>query len=50
MGENMKEKKKAKLDLIDEGTLIVGIDIGKRKHYARFINLRGYELAKVFSF
>jgi len=46
----MKAKKKAKLDLIDENTLIVGIDIGKRKHHARFINLRGYELAKVFSF
>jgi transposase len=46
----MKAKKKAKLDLIDEKTLIVGIDIGKRKHYARFINLRGYELTKVFSF
>lgn len=46
----MKAKKKAKLDLIDEDTLIVGIDIGKRKHHARFINLRGYELGKVFSF
>ncbi|MCL4378111.1 MAG: IS110 family transposase [Actinobacteria bacterium] len=46
----MKAKKKAKLDLIDKDTLIVGIDIGKRKHYARFINLRGYELGKVFSF
>ncbi len=46
----MKAKKKAKLDLIDANTLIVGIDIGKKKHYARFINLRGYELGKVFSF
>ena len=46
----MKTKKKAKLDLIDDSTLIVGIDIGKKKHYARFINLRGYELGKVFSF
>ena len=50
MGENMKAKKKAKLDLIDDSTLIVGIDIGKRKHHARFINLRGYELGRVFSF
>ena len=50
MGEDMKSKKKAKLDLIDDDTLIVGIDIGKRKHHARFINLRGYELGKVFSF
>jgi len=46
----VKAKKRAKLDLIDENTLIVGIDIGKKKHYARFINLRGYELGKVFSF
>jgi len=46
----MKAKKKAKLDLIDDDTLIAGIDIGKRKHHARFINLRGYELGKVFSF
>ena len=46
----MKANKKAKLDLIDDNTLIVGIDIGKRKHHARFINLRGYELGKVFSF
>lgn len=46
----MKAKKKAKLDLVDDGTLIVGIDIGKRKHYARFINLRGYELGKVINF
>jgi len=36
----MKAKKKAKLDLIDEKTLIEGIDVGKKKHYCRFINLR----------
>ena len=46
----MKTKKKAKLGLIDENTLIIAIDIGKRKHHTRFINLRGYELGKVFSF
>ena len=50
MGENMKAKKKAKLDLIDDDTLIVGIDVGKRNHYARFINVRGYEIGKGFSF
>lgn len=46
----MKAKKKAKLDLVDEDTLIVGVDVGKKKHYCRFINLRGYEIGKVFSF
>lgn len=46
----MKEKKKAKLDQITGDTLIAGMDIGKRKHYLRFINQRGYELGKVFSF
>ena len=46
----MKAKKKAKLDINDKGTLIAGIDVGKKKHYCRFINLRGYEIGKVFSF
>lgn len=46
----MKEKKRQKLDQITGDTLIAGIDIGKRKHYVRFINQRGYELGKVFSF
>jgi transposase len=50
MGENMKVKKRQKLDQITGGTLIAGIDIGKRKHYLRFIDQRGYELGKVFSF
>jgi hypothetical protein len=46
----MKEKKKAKLDHVSDGTLIAGIDVGKRKHYCRFINSRDYELGEVFSF
>ena len=46
----MKAKKKAKLDLIGDDTLVVGIDIGKRNHYCRFINVRGYEIGKGFSF
>ena len=46
----MKEKKKQRLDQITSHTLIAGIDIGKRKHYMRFIDQRGYELGKVFSF
>ena len=50
MGENMKAKKKAKLDLIGDDTLVVGIDVGKRNHYCRFINVRGYEIGKGFSF
>lgn len=40
----MKAKKRQKQDKITGGTLIAGIDIGKRKHYIRFINQRGYEL------
>jgi len=50
MGENMKAKKKAKLDLVSDDTLVVGIDVGKRNHYCRFINVRGYEIGKGFSF
>jgi len=46
----MKAKKKARLDLIGDDTLVVGIDIGKRNHYCRFINVRGYEIGKGFSF
>jgi len=46
----MKEKKREKLDQITDDTLIAGVDIGKRKHYLRFINQRSYELGKVFSF
>ena len=46
----MKAKKKAKLDLIGDDTLVVGIDVGKRNHYCRFINVRGYEIGKGFSF
>ena len=45
----MEAKKKTKLDLIDDATLIVVIDIGKRKHHARYIDLRGYEVGKVLS-
>jgi len=46
----MKAKKKKKLDLIGDDTLVVGVDVGKRNHYCRFINVRGYEIGKVFSF
>jgi len=46
----MKAKKRQKQDKITGGTLIAGIDIGKRKHYIRFINQRGYEMGKVYSF
>ena len=46
----MKAKKKAKLDLIGDDTLIVGVDVGKKNHYCRFINVRGYEIGKGFSF
>jgi len=50
MGENMKAKKKAKLDLIGDDTLVVGVDVGKRNNYCGFINVRGYEIGTGFSF
>jgi len=46
----MKAKKKKKLDLIGDDTLVVGVDIGKKNHYCRFINVRGYEIGKGFNF
>lgn len=46
----MKAKKKAKLDLIGDDTLVAGIDVGKKNNYCRFINVRGYEIGRGFSF
>ena len=40
-----------KIAQVDEQTLVVGIDIGSTKHYARCFNNRGMELSrKAFSF
>lgn len=46
----MKQKKKTKLDKVNKRNLIVGIDIGKRKHLAGFVNAKGYEMGKTISF
>jgi transposase len=43
-------KRNEKLDQIHFGTLIVGVDIGKKKHVARAVDDRGKELAKPLSF
>jgi transposase len=39
-----------KFDQIHYSTLIVGVDIGKKKHVARAVDDRGRELAKPLSF
>lgn len=39
-----------KLMRITENTIVVGIDIAKHKHYARFIDYRGNQLYKTVSF
>jgi transposase len=38
------------MDQIHDTTLIVGVDIGKKKHVARAVDDRGKELAKPLSF
>ena len=46
-----KFKKNEKIGLIDDGTLIVGCDVGSEKHFIRAIDSRGRELTKrAFSF
>lgn len=37
-----------KINQVSESTLVVGIDIAKRKHYATFVDERGRELKKPF--
>jgi len=44
----MKAKKKVKLDLINEDTLVGGVDVGKRKHYARFITIFLLNIYKLY--
>lgn len=46
----MKKQKKQHLDEITPTTLIVGIDIAKLVHWARFVDYRGKEVGKVISF
>ncbi|MBZ4687205.1 MAG: hypothetical protein JG764_838, partial [Clostridiales bacterium] len=46
----MKYTQNFKIMQITERTLIVGVDIAKKKHYARAFDWRGIELSKVISF
>ena len=46
----MKDSQTKKLMAIDTGTLIVGVDIAKKVHWARFVDYRGMELSKAHKF
>ena len=39
-----------KLERIQENTIVVGVDIAKYKHYARFVDYRGVEIYRTTSF
>ena len=39
-----------KISQITNNTLVIGVDIAKKKHYARAFDYRGIELDKVFTF
>src|SRR5699024_2925047 len=46
MNNNLNQR----LNQVSEKTLIIGIDIAKRTHYACAVDYRGYELSKSYSF
>jgi transposase len=46
----MKYTQNEKILQIKETTLIVGIDVGSEKHYARAFNFRGVECGKLLIF
>ena len=46
----MKNSTNAKIEEITVNTLIVGVDIAKEVHYARFVDYRGIEVGKTVSF
>jgi transposase len=46
----MKDRINKRLDEITAATLIVGVDIAKTVHWARFVDYRGKETGKAFSF
>ncbi len=46
----MKYNQNYKLNQITESTLIIGVDIAKKKHFARAFDWRGIELDKVIGF
>ena len=46
----MKYKQNFKIMQITDKTLVVGVDIAKKVHFARAFDWRGIEVAKTFSF
>ena len=46
----MNYKQNEKINQVKESTLVVGIDIGSTKQYARAFDWRGIELGKIFTF
>jgi len=46
----MKDSQTKKLMKIDPGTLVVGVDIAKKVHWARFVDYRGIEFGKAHKF
>ena len=46
----MKNRNDQKLEAITPSTLIVGVDIAKELHWARFVDYRGLELGKALKF
>lgn len=46
----MKYNQSYKISQISENTLVIGVDIAKKKHYARAFDYRGIELDKVIKF
>jgi len=46
----MKQGMKQKIEEITSHTLIVGVDIAKKLHWARFVDYRGIEIGKAVSF
>ena len=46
----MKNRTNQRLEEVTVNTLIVGMDIAKTKHWARFTDYRGLEIGKAVSF
>jgi transposase len=46
----MKNQTNRRLEEITAGTLIVGVDVAKSVHWARFVDYRGVEIGKALSF
>jgi len=46
----MNNRMNERIEAITEKTLVVGVDIAKKVHWARFVNNRGMEIGKAISF